>query len=62
MTTSTRIQGGASDRTGYITVADADATDAKVSELGGRVLEEPRDIPGVGRIGMFTDPQESSSM
>jgi predicted enzyme related to lactoylglutathione lyase len=40
----------------YIAVADADAIAGRVPELGGRVLEHPRDIPGVGRIGMFTDP------
>ncbi len=41
---------------GYIAVADADAITAQVSDLGGTVLEEPHDIPGVGRISMFTDP------
>ena len=41
---------------GYIAVADADAIAAQVPDLGGTVLEEPHDIPGVGRISMFTDP------
>ncbi|WP_238586202.1 VOC family protein [Rhodococcus rhodochrous] len=41
---------------GYIAVADADATAAKVAELGGKVLEELHNVPGVGRITMFTDP------
>jgi predicted enzyme related to lactoylglutathione lyase len=40
----------------YIAVADADATAARVHGLGGEVLEAPHDIPGVGRIAMFTDP------
>lgn len=41
---------------GYISVEDADAIAAKVPELGGRILEEPHSVPGVGRICMFTDP------
>lgn len=41
---------------GYIAVADADAVAGRVPELGGKMLEEPHDVPGVGRISMFADP------
>jgi predicted enzyme related to lactoylglutathione lyase len=41
---------------GYIAVDDADAVAAKAVELGGIVHEPPNDIPGVGRIAMFSDP------
>jgi uncharacterized protein len=37
-------------------VADADAAAAAVVELGGSVLEAPRDFP-FGRIGRVADPQ-----
>ena len=41
---------------GYVAVENADAVAARAAELGGSVLEPPRDIPDVGRITMFTDP------
>jgi len=41
----------------YFQVADADDVAASVEELGGSVMAAPFDIPGVGRIGVFTDPQ-----
>lgn len=41
----------------YFQVADADEVAASVPELGGGVMAAPFDIPGVGRIGVFTDPQ-----
>ena len=37
-------------------VADCDAAVARVQELGGRVLKEPADIPGVGRFAVVADP------
>jgi uncharacterized protein len=40
----------------YFAVADADATAAKVIELGGSLLVEPFDSP-VGRIATARDPQ-----
>jgi predicted enzyme related to lactoylglutathione lyase len=40
----------------YFAVADADASVAKIAELGGSVLAEPFDIP-VGRIAVAADPQ-----
>lgn len=40
----------------YSGVADADATAAKVRELGGTVVVEPFDMP-VGRMAVVSDPQ-----
>jgi uncharacterized protein len=40
----------------YFAVADADATAAKVAELGGKILAGPFDSP-VGRIAVAQDPQ-----
>ena len=42
--------------TGYITVADTDATAAKAVELGGMVLMAPMDIPDIGRFAVLKDP------
>jgi predicted enzyme related to lactoylglutathione lyase len=41
----------------YIQVGDADACAKRVGELGGKALREPFDVPKVGRIGIFADPQ-----
>lgn len=41
----------------YVCSADVDATAAKVTELGGKVLMPPLDIPDVGRMVVFSDPQ-----
>jgi predicted enzyme related to lactoylglutathione lyase len=40
----------------YFAVADADATAAKVTELGGSVHQPPMDIPQ-GRFALLADPQ-----
>jgi predicted enzyme related to lactoylglutathione lyase len=37
-------------------VADCDATVAKAKQLGGTVIEEPRDLP-VGRFAVLADPE-----
>src|SRR5690349_15624443 len=37
-------------------VADADATTARATELGGSVLSDPMDMAGVGRIAGLADP------
>src|SRR5690606_1868685 len=42
---------------GYIAVEDVDKSAARLKELGGSVLMEPRDIPDVGRFAMVADPQ-----
>ena len=41
----------------FFAVADCDASVARVRELGGTVLLEPLDAPGVGRFSMVADPQ-----
>ena len=41
----------------YVTVADVDSTAKKVSQAGGKVLMPPIDVPTVGRIAVFQDPQ-----
>ena len=40
----------------YITVADADATAARVGELGGRSSSQPMDVMTAGRMAVCTDP------
>ena len=46
--------------TPYICVADCDATEARASGLGATVCVPATDIPGVGRLAMFNDPQGAS--
>jgi len=46
--------------TPYVSVADCDATVAKASQLGATVCMPSTDIPGVGRLAMFNDPQGAS--
>lgn len=41
----------------YVTVADVDATARRATELGGKVVHGPHDIPGVGRMAVIVDPQ-----
>jgi predicted enzyme related to lactoylglutathione lyase len=43
--------------TSNVQVASADATVAKVRELGGSVYAEPKDYPKVGRLAVIADPQ-----
>jgi predicted enzyme related to lactoylglutathione lyase len=38
-------------------VADADESVARASELGGTVVSEPTDLEGIGRFALLTDPQ-----
>ena len=40
----------------YFSVADADATAAKITELGGSVMVAPFDTP-IGKMAVVTDPQ-----
>jgi predicted enzyme related to lactoylglutathione lyase len=40
----------------YVTVEDVDAAAAKVAGLGGTLLVNPQDIPGVGRFCVVQDP------
>jgi uncharacterized protein len=41
----------------YVTVDDVDATLERVTQLGGKVCMPPMDVPGVGRMAGFLDPQ-----
>jgi predicted enzyme related to lactoylglutathione lyase len=41
----------------YTAVTDADAMVARVRKAGGQVVSEPTDIPGTGRMAVFTDTQ-----
>jgi predicted enzyme related to lactoylglutathione lyase len=41
----------------YLGVENVDAFAAKVTELGGKILNSPTDIPNVGRFAVVSDPQ-----
>jgi hypothetical protein len=41
----------------YFAVADADQAAEKATALGGKVLNPPMDIPGIGRFAVVADPQ-----
>jgi predicted enzyme related to lactoylglutathione lyase len=41
----------------YFCVADTDKAAARVKELGGKLLEDPMEIPGIGRFAPAADPQ-----
>lgn len=41
----------------YFAVADTDAMVAKATELGGKVIAPPMDIPETGRFAIIQDPQ-----
>jgi len=40
----------------YIAVDDIDAVAGRVSELGGKLLHGPQDVPDVGRFCIIQDP------
>ncbi len=40
----------------YISVDDVDKTAKQVTDLGGRIVREPMDIPNTGRMAVLTDP------
>jgi len=40
----------------YVVVADCDASAKKVTDLGGKLIVPPKDIPKVGRFSVFFDP------
>lgn len=41
----------------YFLVTDVDASAKKATDLGGKVLMPPMDIPNIGRFSIVTDPQ-----
>jgi predicted enzyme related to lactoylglutathione lyase len=49
-------QGGAPMVTVYAEVEDIEASLAKAVSLGGTIVQEPTQVPGV-TIGLFADPQ-----
>lgn len=42
---------------GYVTVESVDATAKKATDLGANLIMPPFDVPTVGRIAVFQDPQ-----
>lgn len=46
--------------TPYVCVADADRTTERAQQLGARVVVPPSDVPGVGRLALYLDPQGAS--
>jgi len=40
----------------YVTVENVDETTERARSLGGKVVAEPMDVPGVGRIAVLEDP------
>lgn len=50
-------QGGPGHVTFYIEVDDPAAALEKVSQLGGRTIQEPMDVPGGPTIALFADPE-----
>jgi predicted enzyme related to lactoylglutathione lyase len=40
----------------YVMVEDVDESAKRVEELGGRIFVPPRDIPGIGRFAVASDP------
>lgn len=52
-----KAMGAPSHWLGSVIVKSADDTCAKVKKLGGQILVEPRDMPTVGRLAVFMDPQ-----
>jgi len=47
---------------GYVLVDGVDATEARILQLGGKVLRPGSDIPDVGRFAVVADPQGASFM
>lgn len=51
-----QFQGVPPNWTSYVSVNDCDAAAQRVTELGGKVLMPPMDIPETGRFSIVTDP------
>ncbi|HEY2446470.1 MAG TPA: VOC family protein [Rhizomicrobium sp.] len=56
LTAEHKGQGIPPNWTGYVCVHDCDAAAATAKALGGSVMREPMDIPGVGRFAIIADP------
>jgi uncharacterized protein len=46
--------------TPYVCVADCDATTAQATQLGAKLNVPATDVPNVGRLAVFSDPQGAS--
>ena len=44
----------------YLTVEDVDATCARCTELGGKILMAPVDVPDIGRFAIIVDPSDAA--
>jgi predicted enzyme related to lactoylglutathione lyase len=49
------MAGAPTSWTAYFAVADCDATVKKAEKLGGKVCQQPQDIPDVGRFAVLAD-------
>jgi uncharacterized protein len=45
---------------GYVGVNDVDAAAGRIKRLGGTVYVPPMDIPNMGRLSVFADPQKAT--
>jgi predicted enzyme related to lactoylglutathione lyase len=45
----------------YVAVDSADDSASRARELGAVIVAEPFDVPGIGRMAMFTDPAGASA-
>lgn len=41
----------------WVTMDDVDKLASRVEKLGGKILDQPRDIPKLGRFMVIQDPQ-----
>ena len=44
----------------YLTVENVDDACARCRELGGRIVMEPVDVPGIGRFAIVADPTDAA--
>lgn len=56
MATPENLKGMPPFWSGYINVADVDASCAKIKKLGGKIHREPWDVPHVARMAIVGDP------
>lgn len=51
------MKGVPSNWVAYFAVTDCDASTKKVTDLGGKTIAPPMDIPNIGRFSIVADPQ-----
>ena len=54
------LEGVPSHWMAYLTVDDVDASCARCVELGGKIVMEPTDVPGIGRFAIIADPSDAA--